>query len=167
MKENEEALTAGRLRELMSYDKETGELTWRVSRGSIKSRSTVGRENGNGYLRTSVDGRDYYVHRLVWMYVYGAWPTDQIDHKNGSRADNRITNLRAVTTTENGGNRRQAKANSYTGLLGAHWYSAYGKFSSQIMANGIKMHLGYFNTAEAAHAAYIKAKRELHSHCTI
>lgn len=167
MKENEEALTAGRLRELMSYDKETGELTWRVSRGSIKSRSTVGWKNGNGYFRTSVDGRDYYVHRLVWLYVYGAWPTDQIDHANAIRDDNRISNLREATRSENLGNQRRAQSSNKTGLLGVSWRSANKKFCAHIDLNGERTTLGLFNTAEEAHQAYLKAKRELHSHCTI
>lgn len=109
----------------------------------------------------------YLEHRLAWLYVTGTWPSDQIDHVNGIRDDNRIFNLREATGPENNGNQRQARSDNKTGLLGVYWDKQHKKFSAKIMFSGKHKYLGYFPTAEEAHAAYIKAKRELHSHCTI
>ena len=168
MKPNEEALTAERLRELLSYEPETGEFRWRVGRGGTAvAGGRAGCKQTIGYRRIGVAGRMYWEHRLAWLYVNGTWPSDQIDHVNGVKGDNRIANLREATRSENQGNLRQARSDSKTGLLGVHWNKPNKKFMAQIMFSGKQKYLGLFSTAEQAHQAYLVAKRELHSHCTL
>lgn len=168
MKPKEEALTVERLRELLDYSPETGEFRWRVSpSNSVSSGSVAGAPDRKGYWYIQIAGARYLAHRLVWLYVNAVWPKEQIDHVNCTRADNRITNLREATPTENGENIRHAKTNSSTGLLGVSWYKRTGKFTAKIKVNGKQLHLGYFYSAEDAYAAYLVAKRKYHSHCTL
>lgn len=159
-------LTAERLREVLAYDPETGHLT-RIARVSSSTRigDLAGTPSGMGYLQCRVDGRLYKCHRLAWLYVYGVWPKEMIDHVNGRRDDNRIENLRAVSRTTNMQNQRRAQRNNTTGLLGAHRDKT--RYRSCIRADGRSTNLGSFGTAEDAHEAYLAAKRLLHGGCTI
>lgn len=154
--------------ELLDYDKETGLFTWR----NPANPKWLGRIAGclkkdKGYVEIRVKGAQFKAHRLAWVVTYKKWPSDEIDHINGVRHDNRIANLRDVTKSGNICNLKGAKSNSKSGLLGV-WYDRYTKrWESQIALNGKNKHLGRFNTPEEAHQAYLKAKRELHSTCTI
>ena len=112
MTDSKQELTAERLREVLAYDPDTGVFTWKA-RTSPFSRVNVGDVAGNlrrdGYIEICVDGRKHQSHRLAWLYVYGEWPADQIDHINGIRTDNRIANLREANNAENHHNLRKAR----------------------------------------------------------
>lgn len=165
---NEPYLTADRLRDILDYSPTTGVFTWKAGgAGTGGPGSVAGCVNDKGYVTIKLLGRTRNAHRLAWLYVYGKFPNDQIDHLNGIRNDNRILNLREATQSQNNCNLRLARSDSNTGLLGAHWHKRTKKFAAQIQVKGKKEHLGYFNTAEEAHQAYLAAKRELHSHCAI
>lgn len=150
-------LTADRLRALMHYNPETGEFSRRVHL-SNRSRgiSAIGNKHSQGYIIICVDGKPLRAHRLAWLYVYGEWPKEQIDHINGIRNDNRIANLRDITHIEN--KRHRVAAVKPGRLLGAGFHKATGRWSSQITANYKKIHLGYFKTEREAHEAYLAAK---------
>jgi len=160
-------LSADRLREVLSYNPETGAFTWLVSRGRVAAGDLAGNLSVLGYFDIGVDGKLYGAHRLAWLYVHGEWPADQIDHINGARTDNRICNLRAVSHAQNNQNIRKAQANNKCGFLGVVWNEKNRKWRAKIKANGRALHLGYFDAAEEAHAAYLKAKAELHPFQTI
>jgi hypothetical protein len=149
-------LTAERLRELLDYNPETGIFRWNVA---ARAGTVVGCLN-RGYRVIRVDRMLYRAHRLAWLHVYGCWPTDEIDHINGIKDDNRLANLREVTCAENQQNRRSARTDNKTGLLGVS--SSQGGFQAQIKVNCKLFFLGRFATAELAHAAYLEAKRRLH-----
>lgn len=119
-----------------------------------------------GYIRVMADGQRYKAHRLAWLYVHGEWPAEDIDHRNGVRHDNRITNLRAVPRSVNNQNIRGPLGNNKsTGLLGVHKRGS--KWTAHIWAGEKLRHLGTFPDAEAAQGAYLSAKRKLHLGCTI
>lgn len=159
-------LTAERLRELLSYDQETGVFTWRVQTNNrVKVGMVAGSLNGQGYVQLRVDGIRYAAHRLAWLYVHGEWPKHQIDHINGSKADNRIANLRDGTQSLNQQNRRTALSTNKTGFLGVASFK--GKFRALIYVKGKHVELGSFETPERAHAVYIEAKRKYHEGCTL
>lgn len=118
-----------------------------------------------GHVQIRVDGRLYLAHRLAWLYVYGFIPNGDIDHINGNRSDNALSNIRIGTHAQNMQNRRTPSHGSKTGFLGV---SPTGRRYQARIGNGpYELYLGSFDTAEEAHAAYLKAKRELHEFCTI
>lgn len=114
-----------------------------------------------------IDGGRYPTHRLVWLYHHGVMPSGHIDHINGDPDDNRIENLRDVSVMVNRQNIKRAYKSKRRGLLGAHFNKASGKWAAAICVNYKQIHLGFFATAEDAHAAYLAAKRRLHEGCTI
>lgn len=155
-----------KLKELLSYDPATGVFTWRVSmNGRTQAGDVAGSFDVNGYRRIGVNRRSHKAHRLAWLYMTGEWPKAEIDHRNGSRADNRWINLRESDPILNAQNQRKAQSDSTTGFLGVSPLK--GRFLARIKAGGKRKNLGTFSTPEQAHAAYLKAKRELHAGCTI
>lgn len=158
-------LTAERVRELLSYDPDTGVLRWKVRASGRKMDKEAG-STYLGYRSTCVQGREYKNHRLAWIITYGVWPKHQIDHINGVRDDNRLENLRDVAPIVNLQNRHNAPVNNLsTGLLGVDKVG--NRFRAAIMAEGKRRHIGLFKTALEAHEAYLKEKRRLHKGCTI
>lgn len=160
-------LTHIRLLELLSYDPYSGLFKWRIHR---KNSTPVGSISGSptckGYVGITVDGKQLVAHRLAWFYINGEWPSGQIDHINGIKADNRISNLRVVTNSVNQQNKKSARADNKTGILGVHLHYS-GKYQAKINIGGRQRSLGMYLSAADAQAAYIEAKREYHDGCTI
>ncbi len=153
-------LTAERLRELLHYDPTTGIFTWLVKpSGNVKAGDRAGSPNDRGYLGIGISNHLYISHRLVWLYVYRRWPTNHIDHINGNKIDNRLVNLREATNHQNQANAAIRKDNK-SGLKGVWWHSRDKCWCSKIRINGKSRHLGYFDTAEEAHAVYRSAAIE-------
>jgi len=151
-------LTAARLRELLSYDPETGIFTWRVNRRRIRAGSAAGHIYPRGYRCIRVDGRDYKAHRLAWLHIHGMWPVHRIDHIDCIRDDNRIFNLRDVTMSVNNQNRHKAAASSTSSFLGVSFCRTQQKWIASIKASGHTRYLGAFPTPEEAHVVYLAAK---------
>lgn len=118
------------------------------------------------YMTVFILGFQHRVHRLAWLYVHGEFPKAFIDHMDGDRLNNAISNLRDVSKTVNGQNMRKATKRSMTGYLGVS-VAPRGKFVASISVQGKYRYLGFFDTAELAHESYLAAKRELHEGCTI
>ena len=155
-------LTVERLRELLDFNPETGELCWRIAprHQRIEPGQSAGYVGRRGYLRIRIDGAAHQAHRLAWMHHHGTPPLGDIDHIDGDRLNNRIANLRDVskfTNQQNQVNRRFVGATGLTGVTRQR-----NKFEARISANGVSHHLGMFETAEAAHLAYLGAKKRLH-----
>jgi hypothetical protein len=126
----------------------------------------AGGRGGGGYWQISVDAKLHLAHRLAWLHFYGEGPRHQIDHINGDKLDNRIANLRDVPHQINQQNRRRVlSTNKSSGLIGAHRHRS--RWQSRIRTCGRYVFLGVFDTPEAAHAAYVEAKRRLHPGCTL
>jgi hypothetical protein len=159
-------LTAQQLRELLNYDPQTGLLTWRAYRnGRALAGAVAGAPRDSGHIVVGIEGKYRPAHRLAWLHFYGEWPKQHIDHINGKPDDNRIANLRDIPMTLNVQNQRGPQVRNTTGFLGV---TKRGKrFGAEISINGKSCKLGSFDTAEAAHAAYLIAKREHHAACTI
>jgi hypothetical protein len=154
------------LRKLFHYDCRTGKFT-RLNNMSSNARvgGIAGGYQNTGYIAIHVSNTLYLAHRLAWVWMTGKWPSE-IDHRNGNRSDNTWANLRQVTRSVNNQNQRRAHLNSRTGVLGV---APNGKtsFQANIQVNGKPHYLGTFRTIEAARAAYLKAKSELHPGSTI
>ena len=108
-----------------------------------------------------INGRMYMGHRLAWLFVNGGWPENHIDHINEIKNDNRISNLREATSSQNQRN-RGAQKNNTSGFKGVSFFKRNGKWKSTICVNSNKKHLGYFDNPEEAHQAYCKASDKYH-----
>ena len=149
-----EAIPVELLHKVFRYDPETGLLT---SRLKTKRGRVVGWLDDEGYIRVVVywNGHAYKrrAHRLIWAMVTGQYPIDEIDHKNGVKADNRWDNLREANHSENAHN---AKRNEF---VGTHFRK--GKWQAVIGLGGKRINLGNYKTREEAHQAYLKARQRL------
>jgi len=159
-------ITAEKLRELMEYDADTGVMRWRVRMSNFcHAGRIVGTLQSRRGLETHIARKSYQVHRLIWLWVYGEWPKYTIDHINGNREDNRLCNLRDVSMMGNCQNQRRAKSTSKTGILGV--IKVGSRYKASITAGYKLKHIGTFATAQEAHAAYLRVKREIHATCVI
>ena len=138
-------ITQEQLKEFVSYDPLTGTFIRLKGKGKGLVAGSLNRTKGYIYLR--VDGHRYMAHRLAWLYVYGAHPEDVIDHKNGIKDDNKISNLRVVTKSENQRNRVINKNNS-SGILGV--YKNKNRWVAQITLDGVTKSLGSYTTRNEA-----------------
>jgi hypothetical protein len=157
-------MTQDELKQILSYCPITGHFTWLIApkHTTINVGDRAGSLNSNGYLTITINGKAYKEHRLAWLYVHGYFPSKGIDHINGVKDDNRIDNLREATHAENNQNTIKYKNNT-SGFKGVTFHKASGKWVAQIKKDGKHHHLGLFDTPEPAHAAYLKAKAELHT----
>lgn len=140
-------LTANELRAYLHYDPETGVFT-RQSR-------VVGYldEGANGYIRIRIKGKQYLAHRLAWLYVFGQWPENEIDHINGIKIDNHITNLRSATHSQNQAYSGLMKNNT-SGYKGVFWHKQSRKWEAHIRINGKSVTLCRSHNIEEARKAF-------------
>jgi hypothetical protein len=161
------------LKSLVNYDCETGVFTWKVKRWRCAPGDIIGTPDKDGYLTVKINQTRYKLHRLAWLYVHGEWPKNCIDHVNGLKTDNRISNLRDVTKRENSYNVKKASRNNkHSGLLGVSYvatqrYNIKNRWLALIRVDGKSKRIGSYSTAQEAHEAYLAAKRIYHSTCTI
>lgn len=158
-------LTADVLRSVLHYEPTQGVFTWLVDIGPVRVGQVAGAFNKNGYLQIQINGQKHRANRLAWLWMNGVWPAGVVDHRDGNTKNDRFANLRDVTRTINMQNQRQAQKHSETGLLGVSAH--YGKYQARIRIGGKQVRLGTFETAAAAHAAYLSAKRDGHEGCTL
>jgi len=152
-------ITQARLKELFEYDLEIGIFTNLCDRGRAIKGETAGWISDKGYVKTKIQGRHYYMHKLAWLYVYGIYP-DEIDHKDGNKSNNVITNLRLATRTQNCANADQPIGAS--GLRGAQLNSSKSKWQAMIQHGGQKYYLGKYDTKEEAAAVYRRAVEDMY-----
>lgn len=143
------------LKDYLHYNEENGVFT---RTKSIKGKGgSLGRHPGymrqDGYIRIMIMRKLYYAHRLAWLYVYGVFPDKEIDHINGIKNDNRLSNLRMASKSQNQYNRGKAKTNT-SGFKGVIWAKKRAIWIAQIKINGKSKYIGSFNSPEEAHTAY-------------
>lgn len=161
------------IRECFSYELDPGVLWWRerpLSHFTDEHRQRIwnskfaktkaGHIDGSGYIQIRVDWKMIQAHHIIWALMTGEWPKNQIDHRNGKRDDNRFSNLREATPSEQNQNVALRKDNQ-AGLTGVHQRGS-GRWRAAISARGRRHSLGSFDTKEEAHAAYLDAKNRLH-----
>lgn len=146
-------ITHEQLVQLLSYDPDTGQFTW-LKNTSLKNLvgKVAGSINSTGYVNMSLLGKKYSGHRLAWFYVHKKWPENNIDHIDGNRANNRISNLRDVSQSLNVVNARTALPKS--GFKGVR--SSGSRWRAYAENKGKYIGLGTYDTPEEAHAAYIR-----------
>lgn len=144
-------ITQSILKEYLSYNPDTGDLTWIKRTGPC---NRVGQVAGyirdtSGYRFIEIQGLVYRSHRLVWLYVHGVAPADEIDHINHNRSDNRLVNLRSVSHSENTRNKSLLSSNN-SGCNGVSWAKDREKWRAKIYSNGKQIYLGSFDLLEDA-----------------
>jgi hypothetical protein len=161
VKAREAALSREYVASLFEYEAETGHLRRKTRRGNKCAGQIAGGLLTDGYVSVGIDGLPYLAHRLAWLLAYGEWPDRQIDHINGERADNRLSNLRLATNAQNCRNQKPRRSKS--GLKGAAWCDTRKEYVATIRTEpGKRKRLGRFKTAEEAHEAYKAAAKIYH-----
>jgi hypothetical protein len=154
------ALSVEKLKSILEYDSETGHFTWLVNKGRRgKVGSFAGSLNAGGYVVIKIDSIRYLAHRLAWLYMTGAWPVDEIDHKDGITYNNKWLNLREAYHFQNSKNRK-ININNTSAFKGVS--NSENRIRSKINVNGRQINLGTFDSIEEAHAAYVLASKFYH-----
>ena len=109
----------------------------------------------DGYWHVQIGSKLYLAHRLAWFYTRGGWPRDQIDHVDGNRANNRLSNLREATHTQNMQNRK-INRNNKCGFKGVARVPS-NRWRARIKVSNKSIHLGTFDTRAQAGEAYAEA----------
>jgi len=178
------------MRQLVQYEPDTGRMFWlRRSERWFKDgrqsaahncaiwngkyagleamnyRKAGSSSTGGGYLVGNMMGRVYRSHHVAFVLFYGRWPTLDIDHINRVRTDNRITNLREVTRSENLRN-VGSRANSTSKVRGVCWAKERSQWNARINTGERYKNLGYFDDERDAIAARLNAEAKYWGHPT-
>jgi hypothetical protein len=156
---SEIAMTHDLLREVLSYDRETGEFRWKISPGGRAIQGGVaGTFDHEGYRIIRYRGKGYKAHRLAWLYEHGKLPTGVIDHINGVKDDNRLQNLRDTTASVNAQNVSRANKSARSGYRWVSWFEQYRQWKGSYQLNGRKVFVGHFDDRETAYAAVLASR---------
>jgi len=145
-------ITQEDLKEALDYNPDTGIFMRKMHNNRLKETGCLG---AGGYLRIVVNKNLYYSHRLAWIYVYGALDINIIDHANGDKLDNRISNLRNTTLSQNQRNKKMSKNNT-SGFTGVTFCKSTNRWEAQVSISNKNIHLGFFDDIDLA----IKAREE-------
>lgn len=162
-------LTAELVRELLDYDPETGVLRWKqrpregfpsvgawVSWNKRCANAQAGCLDCIGYVKMRLLGRTQRAHRVIWLWMTGEWPDLDIDHRDCDPSNNRWSNLRLATRTQNHANRSMQRNNS-SGYKGVSFHKESSRWRAVITVQRRHIELGKFDDIEDARAAYLKA----------
>jgi hypothetical protein len=155
-----------KVEELLEYNPVTGDFTFlpvvrtrgRVTSKAGKAPSTI---NGYGYYSISIEGKNYTLHRLAWLLTYGELPILDIDHIDGNKLNNSISNLRLATRSENMLNTGKRLDNT-TGYKGVSFCKQTGKYRATARLNGKCYSLGRFDTPDEAASIYSYFAKQSH-----
>jgi hypothetical protein len=159
--------------EALSYDPHTGLLLWKA-RPDYHFASAAGQRRWNdllagrpagslgsrGYVSVRIGAHRYAAHRIAWLLTHGHWPAEFLDHINLNKADNRLSNLRECSHSQNMAN-CSMRSNNSLGFKGVTFDPRNQKYSAKIQHKGRWYHLGAFDAPAAAHAAYTAKSLQL------
>jgi len=158
-------ITQDRLKEILHYNPNTGIFTWlKRKQTDFKTLASLNSFNNkhagkiagtldtDGYVLIRIFSKSYKAHRLAWLYIYGEFPENGIDHENHIKNDNRIYELRPANALKNARNRLLNKNNT-TGVSGVCWRKYINKWEARISVKGKYIHLGSFTDKKDAIAA--------------
>jgi hypothetical protein len=152
-------LTAKYVRSILDYDTETGVLTWKynpnkpLNWNARYSGKRAGRVTNMGYIRLSINNREYMAHRIIWLINKGCIGDNEIDHINGVKSDNRLCNLRLATRQQNEWNRPGHK-NVSSKHKGVFWVARDKRWRAEIVYNGKTQYIGQYECEELASLVY-------------
>lgn len=136
-------LTQERVRELFDYCEETGVLTRKShTTNRVKVGSVAGTPTPKGYHQVMVDCKLYLLHRIIFLYIHGYMPENQVDHISRNKTDNRPCNLREVSHSCNQRNAGVRESNT-SGIKGVYWHTRDACWVANISINSKSKPLGY------------------------
>lgn len=154
---SERNLTQAEVKERLSYDPLTGKFTW------LETGKEAGTPDANAYLRLYIKGKSYLAHRVAYLYMYGEWPKEQIDHVNHKPWDNRLVNIRPASRFQNAQNMRPRQKPEGSKYKGVRWDQKAQAWCASIQANNRRYRIpGFFKSAYEAHQAYCAFALVLH-----
>lgn len=146
------------LKSILDYDANSGEFIWKIQRGNSAIGKVAGCIDKHGYVIIRYDNKGYKAHRLAWLYMTGNFPVKNIDHIDRNKSNNKFSNLREVSRSENNMNRPLAK-NNVSGHKGVFKYR--NKWRAVCRYESNQYYLGDFNTKEEAANSYSNFTTEL------
>ena len=157
-------LTQDQLRKLVRYSPVVGVFEKLIGQGTKRSPKRwilLGSSNSDtGYIYLSIMGKRYPAHRLAWLYVHGEFPEADIDHIDGDKTNNAISNLRKATRAQNAANSQTGKRNT-SGIKGVSWSKTAKKWVARIVMNGQVALNAYFDYVDEARLAVEQKRMEL------
>lgn len=157
-------IAAEELRSVIDYDEDTGIFLWkwRADRDAQWNGHFAGKVAGSpdadGRSHIRINKVRYLASRLAWLYVYGIWPGDDLDHEDTDPSNDRIINLREATLPFNLHNARISASNT-SGYKGVSWFTNQQKWRAAITIDSRKIHLGFFDDVKLAAQAYDEAAK--------
>ena len=152
-------LTQDQVKAIFDYNPKTGDLIWKIERyrkhpGDVAGCKHVTKEKNYKRVTVSINYKRYLASRVIWLWVNGYWPENEIDHKDGDGWNNSWGNLREATHEENGKN-LSLKKNNKTGVAGISMARNGKDYRARIMVNRKEILLGYFKDFDLA----VKARK--------
>lgn len=154
-------ITQKRLKELLLYDPDAGQFIWLVNKGTAKAGDVVGAYSKQPYLEVHLDGKKYLGHRLIWLYVFGYLPDKLIDHEDGNSRNNKFTNLREASTSQNALNKK-LNANNTSGVKGVSFRKDRKKYAVTFIVDGKSKSFGHYEDLELAELVANEARNKYH-----
>lgn len=156
-------ITQEKIKSKIHYCAETGVFTWSYGTGLVRSGDKAGRvlstKFNKKYIQIKIFKKQYLAHRLAHFYMVGEWPESQIDHIDGNGLNNKWSNLRVVSASENCKNKR-LQSNNKSGTTGVSFNSQLSKWKAVIYSDKTQIHLGYFSDKFEAVCARKSAERK-------
>lgn len=136
------------------FNERAGVLYWKIRPAlCVNKGDAAGNLDNKGYVRIQYSGVRYLRGRIIWEMYNGEIPPGmEIDHKDGNSQNDKLSNLRLVTHVVNSKN-RSIRSDNTTGATGVYFHKPSGRWRARITINGVKRHLGMFDTIEDAKAA--------------
>ena len=149
-------LTQEELKCIFNYNPETGLIKYINPKYNQQKDWFPGLLGSHGYYMIQINRKSYLVHRLIFLYMTGKWPSNIVDHINRNKKDNSWSNLRDTDRTINNLNKVKANKNNLSGKLGVAKHP--NGWTAQLKIKGKKHHLGLFNSIEEAEKSYLHFK---------
>lgn len=155
------SLTFDEVAELFTWDLENGLLFNKTVRSNSIKIGEIAGSRRTKYHYVCINRKQHLVHHIIWLIANAEWPTKHIDHINGNSHDNRPSNLRLCTPSQNLSNRGKQRNNT-SGYKGVSPNGQTGKWRVRINVNKKHLELGIFDSLTDAASAYANAAMRYH-----